>query len=404
MQILIVSQYFWPESFRINEVAVSLYDSGHQVTVISAKPNYPRGIFFPGYQGWGFQKEKWGDIEIHRIPIISRGSGNFVSLAINYLSFIVSGLIFMPYILRGKKFDVIFVYGVSPVFQVIPATFLAWLKSIPVVLWVQDLWPESVSATGFINSPLVLKILRKFVKFCYLHTDLLLVQSQAFVSQVSKLAPSKIIKYFPNSVDMSFYSPKPQSLSVEVPSLKKGFSVLFAGNVGIAQSMETIVEAAEILKENKSVRFVIVGDGSRLSWLAEEKNKRKLDNLYLEGYLPNDVMPYVMRQASALLVTLKDSPIFNLTIPNKIQAYLAVGKPIIASLNGEGSSIIEKSKAGLSVPAEDGRALAEAVLKLSLMPDQQKKQMGLNGRMFFKENFDEKKLTAQLIQHFESLF
>lgn len=403
MKILIISQYFWPESFCINEVATSLSNLGHKVTAVSAKPNYPNGLFFSGYRGWGIQKENWRDIEVHRIPIFPRGKGNFISLSLNYLSFVVSGLIFIPYILRNKKFDIVFVYGVSPIFQVIPASFLGWIKKIPVVLWVQDLWPESVSATGFIRSPLTLKVLEKIVKFCYSHIDLLLVQSKAFIPRVSRLAPNKRIKYFSNSVDMSFYSPTFKSSSVKVHSLNEGFSILFAGNIGIAQSPETIVEAAEILRKYHNIKFVVVGNGSKLSWLIEEKHKKKLNNLYLEGYFPKSAMPFVLRQASVLLVTLKNNPIFSLTIPNKIQAYLAVGKPIIACLDGEGSSIINKAKAGICVPAQNGKALAKAILHLYKMSDKQRNQMGLNGRIFFKKNFDEKKLIGHLVKHFESI-
>lgn len=402
MKILVITQYFWPEHFRINEIALSLKELGHDVHVVSGKPNYPDGQFYKGYSGYGLSYEYWNGIKINRIPILPRGTGTAIRLVLNYLSFILSGLIFLPFLLFKKEFEVVFVYGVSPVFQVIPASFIGWLKKKPVVLWVQDLWPQSAEATGYVKSRWLLKVLEKLVQFSYAHTDLILVQSRAFIGPVSKLAPNIPILYYPNSVDKSFYEPK-KLISPDIDSLKSGFTILFAGNVGEAQSMETIVSAAQELLPYPEIKIVIIGSGSKIDWLLNEIKQKSLTNIFLEGRYPVDTMPILMRKASVLLVSLTNQPIFGLTIPNKIQAYLAVGRPIIGSLNGEGSKIIDDAKAGLSVPAEDAKALAQAILKMYKMTDEERLQLGENGQDYFKENFDEDALINDLVKHFECL-
>jgi glycosyltransferase involved in cell wall biosynthesis len=402
VQILIVSQYFHPENFRINKLALVLKNQGHEVEVLTGKPNYPEGKFFSGYSACGSIKEFFESIPIYRIPILPRGSKSRLRLILNYLSFVLSGVLFAPWLLKKNKYDVIFVYAPSPIFQAIPASFLGWLKGVPVVLWVQDLWPQSAEATGYVKSGWVLKLIEKLVRFTYSHTDLLLVQSKAFIEPVSTLAPNIPIAYFPNSVEDEFYSP--QAIDApKIESLQSGFTVLFAGNVGVAQSMETIVAAAERLRAYPEIKIVILGSGSRDDWVKQQVAEKKLSNLYLEGRFPVETMPILMRQASALLVTLTNQPVFELTIPSKIQAYLAVGKPIIACLNGEGGRLITEAKAGIAVKAEDAMGLAQAIIKLYETSEVERGQMGVNGRAYFKQHFDEQMLTVELIKHFETL-
>jgi glycosyltransferase involved in cell wall biosynthesis len=402
MNILVVTQYFWPENFRINDLSRSLLSQGNTVEVLTGQPNYPEGKVFSGYRSYRSNAEIWQGIKIHRVPIVARGNKSGIRLALNYFSFIVTGLLFAPWLLRKTKYDVIFVYAPSPVFQVIPASFFGWLKGVPVVLWVQDLWPQSAEATGYVKSAWILKLLEKLVRFTYSHTDLLLVQSKAFIEPVSKLAPDIPIAYYPNSVEKEFYSP--QSISTPyIRSLQSGFTVLFAGNVGSAQAMETVVAAVEKLNAYPEIKVVILGGGSKSDWVTQQIVEKKLTNLYLEGRFPVETMPTLMRQASALLVTLTKQPIFALTIPSKIQAYLAVGKPIIACLNGEGARIVTEAKAGLAVKAEDVEGLAQAIIKLYQMSEAERGQMGVNGRAYFKQHFDEEMLTAELIKHFETL-
>lgn len=402
MKILIVSQYFQPESFRINELALTLQESGHQVSVLTGKPNYPDGEIFPGYRAWGCSREEWAGIKIYRVPLIARGNRNALKLALNYLSFIASGLAFAPWLLRRQNYDAILVYAPSPIFQAIPASFLGWLKHCPVALWVQDLWPESAQATGYINNPRILKLLESVVRFVYRHTDLLLVQSTAFHEPVAKLACGKPIKYYPNSVDFAFYSP-PDIPLPDIVGLAGKFPVLFAGNVGVGQAVEVIVQVAEILRDYPDIHFVVLGKGSRWEWMREQVETRALNNVHLAGRYPVETMPGLMRQAAALLVTLADQPIFAATIPSKVQAYMAVGRPILACLNGEGARLVCEANAGLAVPAEDAAALADAILRLYRMPAAEREEIGQNGRAYFREHFDHDRLAEQLVEHLHEL-
>lgn len=402
MRILIVSQYFWPENFRINDLVRSLVEKGHTVEVLTGKPNYPEGEFFSGYQSWGCNAEDWLGIKIYRVPIVARGSNSSIRLVLNYLSFVVSGLLFAPWILRKRKYDVIFVYAPSPIFQSIPASFLGWLKDCPVALWVQDLWPESAQATGYINSPWMLKLIEQLVRFVYRHTDLLLVQSKAFQMPVARLAKGKQIVYYPNSVEPAFYTPLKIQLP-DIPGLSGKFSVLFAGNVGAGQAVQVIIDVAVLLWDYPDIHFVVLGKGSRWDWLFEQVEARGLTNLHLPGKHPVEMMPGLMRQASALLVTLADQPTFSVTVPSKVQAYMAVGRPILASMNGEGARLVQEAHAGFAMPAEDATALADAVLQIYRMSAEDREVMGQNGRAYYKEHFDHDRLVEQLINQLQEL-
>jgi len=403
MRVLIVSQYFHPENFRINEVVRTLIEKGIKVEVLTGKPNYPEGVFFPGYRAWGCQTEELFRAKVYRVPMVARGSRSAIWLALNYLSFVLSGLLFAPWLLRRQKYDAVLVYGVSPALQALPALFIGWLKNARVAVWVQDLWPESLQATGYVHNRWALAGVRQVVRFIYRHTDLLLVQSKGFEAPVSALVPGKRVVYFPNSVEAIFSDPPDVPLP-EMSALDEGFAVMFAGNVGAGQAVEVIVEAAELLKDVPQIRFVVFGQGSRWDWMREQVKARGLSNLHLPGRFPVNTMPGLMQKAGALLVTLADEPIFAMTVPNKVQAYMASGRPILACLNGEGARLVaEEAKAGLSVPAQDAKALAAAVLQLYKLPTEDRARMGANGRRYFKAHFDHDKLVDELIAHLRAI-
>lgn len=401
MKVLIVSQYFWPESFSINILVKSLLDKGIDIEVLTGKPNYPCGKFFSEYGAWGCQQEIYRGILVNRVPLLARGQGRW-RLALNYLSFVVSGLLFAPWMLRKKKFDVIFVYAPSPILQALPAIFLGWLRRAPVVLWVQDLWPDSLSATGHVRNTVVLSLVKQVVRFIYRHTDLLLVPSRAFETRVCELASGTPVRYYPNSVDPSFSLLTTDSVP-DVEGLGNKFSVMFAGNIGSAQAVGVIVDAAALLKGYSNISFVVLGDGSSHAWMLAEKNKLELSNLHLPGRFPVESMPSFMQKASVLLVTLAAQPIFAATVPNKIQAYMAAGRPIIACLNGEGARLVVEAKAGFATPAEDPQALANTILRLYEKSALELEQIGERGRKYYYENFEHHQLVEQLIKHFKSV-
>ena len=405
MKVLVVSQYFWPEGFRINEVVRSLVEEGVEVDVLTGKPNYPEGVIFNGYRAGGCQVESWAGATVYRVPLFPRGARGALRLALNYLSFVASGLIFGPWLLRKRQYDVVFVYGLSPILLAIPAVFLAWIKRRKLIVWVQDLWPESLSATGYVRNALVLRLVEWVVRWIYRHTDLLLVQSRAFEAPVAALATGKPIAFYPNSVDATFAESPSQDVELpDVPALDEGFAVVFAGNVGAGQAVEVIVEAAALLKDVTQIRFVVFGQGSKWGWMREQVQAQGLSNLHLPGRFPVNTMPGLMQKAGALLVTLADEPIFAMTVPNKIQAYMAAGRPILACLNGEGARLVaQEAQAGLSVPAQDAKALAAAVLQLYQMPAEDRARLGANGRRYFKAHFDHDKLVDDLIGHLRAM-
>jgi glycosyltransferase involved in cell wall biosynthesis len=397
VRVLVVSQYFWPESFRINELVLALDSKGVELEVLTGKPNYPGGAVFEGYKAWGCSHESFNGVHLHRVPLIPRGKGSF-RLALNYLSFILSGLAFASWLLRGRRFDAVFVFGTSPILQAIPAIWLGWTKKCPVLLWVQDLWPESLSATGHVTDPGTLKAVTHVVRWIYQKVDLLLVQSRAFIPRVQSLVPEKLVVYYPNS----FLEDKPGSALPELycPGLDRGFPILFAGNLGKAQALDVVLEAATLLRDLPDICFVMVGDGSRHNWAKQEAETRGLDNLVFPGRFPVEAMPALMGKAAALLVTLADTEIFRLTIPSKVQAYMAAGRPVVACLNGAGAELVREAGAGVVVPAEDGVALARAIRALHAEPAPARAAMGARGRRYYEEHFSQEKLVNELIVHF----
>lgn len=393
MRVLIFSQYFWPESFRITEVARTLKDAGCDVVVLSGQPNYPDGITHKGYSAWAVNSETHDGIEILRVPLIPRGRGTGIRLFLNYLSFVFFASLLGPIHLRNRQIDCILVYAPSPILQAIPAIWLGWLKGAKVVVWVQDLWPESLSATGFIKNSFLLACVAKVVRWIYKRSDLLLAQSKAFIAPIKMLAGTTPVVFHPHPGELAFSTPlKRESLL----HLEKGFNVVFAGNLGTVQALETIVEAARLLREETDIRFVLIGSGSRLASLNADITRLNLLNIQLPGRFPVEEMPAILNQASALLVSLVRDPIVSLTVPGKVQAYLAARKPIIACMDGEGARIVMEAGAGVACPAEDAVALAAAVKKLRDTPQQELDLMGEHAGEYYLNNFEPKMLGAQL--------
>ncbi len=398
MKVLIVSQYFWPENFRINDLVISLHARGVELEVVTGKPNYPSGTIFEGYSAWGIFSESFRGVKVHRVPLFPRGN-RAIGLAFNYFSFVLAASIMGPWLLRGRHFDAIFVFAPSPILQAIPAIVLGRIKHCPTILWVQDLWPESLVATGYIKYLPLLRAVEGIVKSIYCNVDLVLVPSRAFIPKVRSLAEVTPIAYYPNSFIENPSSEKCQQ--IDCPGFNHDFPILFAGNLGSAQAVEVILEAASILKNDGGICFVMVGDGSRRKWLMGEAENRGLKNIVCPGYFPIEFMPALMAKASALLVTLTDTEIFRLTIPSKMQAYLAAGRPVIACLNGIGAEIIQESGAGVTVPAEDALALAQAIRELYALPEKERFDMGARGKAYYDQHFSHNKLVDKLIKYLE---
>jgi len=391
MNILIVSQYFWPENFRVNDLSSELVDRGHVVTVLTGVPNYPDGKVFREFKKCPENYSNYSGVDVVRVPLISRGKSGFRLFA-NYLSFAFMASILGPIKLKGKKVDVIFVFQTSPVTVGLPAVLLKYIKKVPVTFWALDLWPETLEAMGVVKSKIIIKAIGLLVSFIYNRCDLLLAQSRSFIVYMQRHCnSSSTIEYFPSWAEDTFSNPHVKPAS-EVPNANsKMFSLMFAGNIGDAQDFPSILNAAERLKEHKDIRFLIVGDGRVASWVKKECSKRGLSkNTLLLGSYPVEKMPSFYAASDALLVSLKNEEIFNMTIPGKLQSYMASAKPIIGMLNGEGADILSKSGAGFVSAAGDSTGLAENILKMAKLSFPDRLNMGVSGRNFYKQEFDKK--------------
>lgn len=397
MKILIVSQYFWPENFRINDLAQGLQERMHQVEVLTGLPNYPSGRLFPGYGFFSHRRDNFSGIPVFRAPLVPRGNGGGLRLSLNFISFAISASFWGLYHCR-QKYGLILVYEPSPITVLIPALIFKLTKRIPVLFWMQDLWPESLSATGAVKSKWILKTVELMVRLLYKGCDLILAQSRAFIPAIKRLGGrSDRITYYPNSAEKLYRPLIVADDETEANLLPNGFRITFAGNIGAAQDFPTILSAAERLKHVKDVHFIILGDGRMFPWVKEQVRRCGLEKtVHLLGRYPADAMPRFFALSDALLVTLRKDPIFALTIPSKIQSYLACAKPVIAALDGEGARIVEQASAGIACPAESPAALSDAILQLYRMPKDELKAMGLSGRAYFEKHFEREILLNRL--------
>lgn len=396
MRVLIVTQYFWPESFRINDLAHGLRDRGHEITVLTGLPNYPDGKLFEGYS-WFSRGEDYAGVRVIRVPLVTRGKSKGLRLLVNYASFAASASLLGPLRCRGE-FDVIFVFEPSPITIGIPASIMKRFKKVPLLFWVQDLWPETLTATGAVKSKWMLGRVDNLVRRIYRRCDKVLVQSPGFVPHVeSQGVPPENIEYFPNWAEGFF---QPVSLPDDAPEnneLPDGFRILFAGNIGVSQSFETILAAAEKTRSRPEIQWVVLGDGREKEHVEHQVAQRGLsDTVHLLGRRPVETMPRYFAAADALLCTLKCDPIFSLTIPSKVQSYLACGQPILAAIDGVGANVVAESNSGLAGPAEDAETLAANAVRLFEMSSAERDTMGANGRDYFEQHFERERLLDRL--------
>lgn len=404
MKILVVTQYFWPEQFRINDLCEELANRGHEVTVYTGLPNYPEGKFYSGYSFKGPYNEKFGKIKVIRSPLIPRGKNKSLQLALNYVSFFLWASILAPFKIKGG-YDRIFVYEPSPITVAIPGIFLKYFKRIPMILWVTDLWPESLEATGVVKNQFLLKLVGIMVKWIYKNTDKILITSKGFRPNLLAMGvPESKIKYWPQWAEAFFNNGSHHDYEDSRLPLS-GFKIIFAGNIGSSQDFPTLINAAELLKDNTNIHFIILGDGLMRGWAENEVKVRGLkNNFHFLGKKPVESMPFYFSHADALLVSLTNSKLFSITVPSKVQSYLASGKPIIASLNGEGASIIKDWKAGLTAPATNPEALAAQIKTMSEMSKIDLEEMGANAKACYLSEFERDKLISELEVELNSNF
>jgi len=397
MNILIITQHFWPEDFRINELSLGFLERGHSVTVLTGVPNYPEGKIFPEYKKNKKKYSKLNTINIKRIPVTPRGT-NKISLAINYLTFVLSGILFSPFIFRKDRFDLIFVFEPSPITVCLPGIFIKFIKKAKLCLWVLDLWPQSLYAVGYIKrDSFIISIVKKLVRFIYSKCDIILGTSKSFVKEIRKDAPrDMVIKFFPNSYEQ-FYDRKVCQPATELKSNSSDFNIIFAGNFGDAQDMPTILKGMNILKKERHIKLFLIGDGKKTKWIKNYIERNNLENnVILLGRYPADRMPEFFYHADCLLVSLKPHEVFDKTIPGKLQSYLISKKPILGLISGEAAEIISKIQCGIVSRPGDGKSFAESVIQLSRLDQKELERFKENGYNYAKNNFNQELLFNNL--------
>lgn len=385
MKVLLVTQYFYPENFKSNDIAFELAKRGYEVTVLTGLPNYPQGRIYKGYGLFKKRKEWLNGVKVIRTLVIPRGKGGGLKLALNYFSWAFFASIRAFFLALFQKFDVIIVHETSPITQGFPALVVQKMQHIPIYFWVLDLWPESLQSAGGINNKYVLGFFTAITKLMYNQSQKILISSKGFRKSILDKGDYKDkLVYFPNWAEDIFTQP----VSADIPILPTGFKVMFAGNIGEAQDFEHVMQVALRLKEDKEIKFIFVGDGRKKAWVDEFIQKEQLqETVFTLGRFPIETMPAFFSVADVMLLSLKDDYIFSLTVPAKLQTYMAASKPVVAMINGEARNLIAESGCGLSCAAGDVENLVNNIRLLKNKTREELNQLGKNGYVYYQKYF-----------------
>lgn len=395
MKVLVVSQYFYPENFRINDLVLELKKRNHEVTVLTGKPNYPQGEYYSGYSFKGNDNEIWNNVEIIRVPLRARKTGAF-NLMRNYLSFVWHANKKAKKI--NKDFDIIYVFEVSPITVALPAIKLKKRLNIPVIMNVQDLWPENIVAVTGINNAFIISIVDKLVNYIYKHCDLLLCASPSFVERITKRGIDRSkVKYWPQYSIVS-----KSNLDSNIFNNGK-FNITFTGNIGEAQGIDIAIQAADKLR-NENIHWNFIGNGrskEKMELLVKKLNLESCISFY--GFIEENKIPQYLESSDAALLILKPDPIFEMTIPAKLQTYLSCGVPILGCVSGEGKKIIEDAHCGVISQEISVEALVKATRELINLAQKEIDNYKLNAYQYSLNNFNKKTLLNELENYMEEL-
>ena len=381
MKILIITQFYYPEPFRVNEIAEGLEENGNDVKVLTTYPNYPQGVVYPGYKAKGVSIENINGIEITRIPSKPRGK-NKLGLALSYLSFYRQAKRYLKHN-KDDDYDMVYCYQMSPVMQAIPASWLSKHKKIPLYIYCLDIWPESIRDSFPSERTILYKYIKYISKKIYNSATKIGVTSKSFIQYLHKecSVPYENLLYLPQHAD-------DVALNEDLTTVEnKCVDIVFTGNVGESQNMDQIVDAVKKLSDAENFKVHIVGAGSALHHIQERVNKEGLaDKIFFYGKRPYQEMPEFYRLADACLLTLSNKTQTGLTIPGKLQGYMAAGKPIIASINGDAADVIKEAACGICVPADDAELLAKAMREF-IYNKEKYQDCGINARKYYEKFF-----------------
>lgn len=404
MRILLITQWFQPEPhFMGLPFARELVKLGHEVQVLTGFPNYPGGKLYNGYRIKLLQREDMEGIPVLRVPLYPSHDRSSIGRIANYLSFAFSAAIIGPWAIKSA--DVAYVYH-PPLTVYLPAFVIRLLRRIPLVYNIQDLWPDTLLATGMLNSPFGLKLVNKLCNFVYRSADKIVVLSPGFKQTLSSRGvPANKIEVIYNSCDDAVIHPvRPSHQLKSKLGLSDRFNVMFAGNIGKAQALAAVIDAAGIVAaKSPQIQFVFVGDGVEIEHLKQKVKEMGVGNVLFVPRQPQSKIAAFLSLADVLLVHLKDDPLFRITIPSKIQAYMAAGRPILVGVRGDAADLVEKAKAGLKCEPENPQSIANAICQLQAIPKTKLTAMGENARGFYEKELSFRIVTKRYERIFESI-
>ncbi|MBQ8891792.1 MAG: glycosyltransferase [Bacilli bacterium] len=392
MKILVVCQHFYPENFRINDICYELANKGHDVTVLTGLPNYPKGKVLKEYKWFKNRSQVINNVKIKRCSLIGRGTTT-PKMMVNYMWFAIFGS--LKAIFMKKDFDIVYVYQLSPITMTWPAIVVKKMAHIPLVIHVLDQWPVSVTTGGVSKDSLIYKILNKLSIDAYNYADLITCSSKSFKNYFLnelKIPAKKKFLYLPSYAESDYENIE----KIDDDT----FDLVFAGNIGPAQSIETIVQAANILKENKKIKFHIVGDGLSRKKCEDMAHDLELDNITFYGYHPVNEMPKYYKIADAFLITMVNNEVVNSTLPAKLQSYMVAKRPIIGAISGEVANVIKESKCGLCTESLDYKNFAKLILEAS--HSEKLEEWSNNGYKYYMDNFLKEKCITDLEEVLET--
>lgn len=391
MKILVVCQYYYPEPFRITDICETLVQHGHNVTVLTGLPNYPEGRVVYNYRWGRKRKEIINGVKIVRVFEIGRGASS-ITLFLSYISYMVSGSI--KALLNKEIYDVIFVNQLSPILMGIPAVIYKKKHHKKLLLYCLDLWPASLFAGNIKENSPTYKLFFSISKWIYSKADKILITSKMFEDYFRKILSitTDDIEYLPQYAEDLFENNMEISTKTEIE--KNYYNFVFAGNIGDMQSVETIIKAANELRDSNNIKFHIIGDGSKLYSCKRLATDLKLTNVMFYGRRPVEEMPQFYKMADAMIITLKNNEVISYTLPGKVQSYMAAAKPIIGSVNGETQRIINESECGLCCNAEDYMELANIIM--SYCKTDKKEEMSVRSQKYYCDNFKKEQFMCRL--------
>ena len=399
--ILLISQYFHPETFRVNDMACEWVKRGYKVTVLTGIPNYPMGKYFDGYDKTHRTREIWNGVNIIRIPLVARGNSrnkflNAVGMAANYLSFVRNGKKWVKSKEASNlKPDLVFTFEVSPMTQALIGIWYGRRYNVPTYLYVQDLWPENVETVTGIHSKMIIGPIDRMVDKIYQETGIIFTTSPSFVEAiVSRKVPvdRNKVHYWPQYAE-EFYRPM-------APHYIKGiendgiFKIAFTGNIGTAQGLDILPKAAKLLKKDEPVKFVIVGDGRYQPEFEHQIDQDGVrDKFLMIPRVPAEKVPEILSACDAGFISFNKTRLWENTIPAKLQSYMACGKAIVASASGETKRVIDEAGCGVCTEIGNAEALVDGIRRIMRLDS---RELGIKAREYFETHFDKKKLMDEM--------